>query len=71
MTSYSSKSGKASGVTGYRIGRDFIVVQFHGSKNYKYSYQSAGKPVVEKMKRLALASEGLSTYITQNDPKFE
>jgi hypothetical protein len=71
MTPYSSKSGKVSGVKAYRIGDDFIVVQFHGPKTYTYSYRSAGKQAVERMKQLALASRGLSTYITQHDPKFE
>jgi hypothetical protein len=71
MTPYTSKSGKTSGVTAYSLGDDFIIVQFDSYKRYKYSHRTAGKPVVDTMKDLALASEGLSTFIAQNEPGFE
>lgn len=71
MTPYSSRSGKKSGVTAYEIGLDFIIVQFNNSKNYKYTYRSAGSSIIETMKSLALAQQGLSTFIAQNRPGFE
>lgn len=70
MESYSSRSGKKSGVIAFEIGRDFIIVQFEGYKKYTYTYRSAGTSVVEKMKSLALAQQGLSTFISKHDPKF-
>jgi hypothetical protein len=71
MIPYSSKSGKTSGVTGYKIGRDFILVHFNSTEIYRYSYRSAGRSVVETMKGLAQASMGLSTFISQNQPDYE
>ena len=71
MTAYNSSSGKKSGVTGYKIGEGFIIIQFNNSKNYTYSYRSAGKTIIEKMKKLALDSKGLSTFISENNPEFE
>lgn len=70
MIPYSSASGKKSGVSAYGIGEDFIIVQFDTGQ-YKYSYSSCGRTATEKMKELAMASKGLSTFITQNQPGFE
>lgn len=67
---YKSKSGKESGVTAYETGADFIIVAFNNHL-YKYSYASAGKTTVEKMKSLAVASAGLSTFIAQHNPDYE
>lgn len=71
MTPYSSTSGKRSGVAAYEIGDDFIIVRFHKTGEYKYSYSSCGRPSVEQMKALALASNGLSTFIAQHKPAYE
>jgi hypothetical protein len=71
MTPYSSRSGKKTGVSAYDIGKDFIIVQFNRSDLYKYSYQSCGRKATEAMKSLALASKGLSTFISQNQPKYD
>lgn len=65
MTPYSSTSGKKSGVISYEIGDDFIVVQFDQGQ-YMYPVSLNGKRTVDKMKSLALASNGLSTFISQN-----
>lgn len=70
MTPYSSTSGKQSGVIAYEIGTDHIIVQFKGG-NYKYSYRSCGKDATETMKKHALASNGLSTFIAQEQPPYE
>jgi len=70
MTPYSSTSGKRSGVSAYEIDDNFIIIQFYGGQ-YKYSYSSCGQSATETMKRLALASNGLSTFIAQNKPDYE
>ncbi|MBE7176352.1 MAG: hypothetical protein INR69_08125 [Mucilaginibacter polytrichastri] len=71
MKPYVSKSGKRSGVNGFSIHDQEIVVRFVNHDLYTYTYASAGKTTVEKMKKLALASEGLSTFIAQHQPGFE
>jgi hypothetical protein len=71
MTPYKSKSGKDSGVIAYEIGNDYIIVEFKTRDVYTYSYSSADEEAIEEMKRRALASEGLSTFIPQEDPDFE
>ena len=70
MTPYRSRSGKRSGVLAYEIGATYIVVEFN-AKSYKYTYSSCGRETVETMKKLALASNGLSTFISRNDPAYE
>jgi hypothetical protein len=41
-------------------------VQFVNGGKYKYTYASAGKENVEKMKVLAIEGKGLSTFIQQH-----
>ncbi len=66
MEKYRNKSG-SSGVSAFAVGADYIAVRFVDSNRiYKYSYRSAGKSKVEKMKRLAAAGEGLSTFISRH-----
>ena len=67
---YKSKSGKISGITGYEIGDDFIIVYF-GRVKYKYSSKSCGVSTIETMKSKAINSVGLSTFISQNKPSYE
>lgn len=54
-----------SGIAAYECAADFIVVRFHDSETYKYSYRSAGQQHVEEMKRLARRGCGLNTYINR------
>jgi len=70
MIPYSSTSGKKSGVSAYENGNDYIIVQFNAWL-YKYSYRSCGQSATETMKRLAVASGGLSTFIAQQKPDYE
>ena len=65
MTPYKSTSGKQSGVTAYEIGTDYIIVWFY-SKQYKYTESLNDRSTIDKMKSLAIASSGLSTFIAQN-----
>ena len=69
MMPYRSSSGKKSGVTGFQIEIDGITVAF-GPINYVYTNSSAGGHAIEEMKRRAIASRGLSTYIAQNNPGY-
>ncbi|WMJ74378.1 hypothetical protein RCC89_14565 [Cytophagaceae bacterium ABcell3] len=71
MTPYSSRSGKKSGVTAYCIGDDFIVLRFRNFKEYTYTYKSAGRHAVEKMKKMALEQKGLCSYVSINKPRYE
>ena len=64
MTPYQNLEGH-SGVTGYKIKPDAIAVEFNHDAVYLYTYKSAGKKVIEKMKQFAKAGRGLSTYISQ------
>ena len=58
--------GGDSGVEGYEIGPDYIVVKFKKTmRNYAYSYASAGKDAVEHMKVLAGRGEGLNEFINK------
>lgn len=53
-----------SGINAYEIGDDYILVKFKSSRRtYKYSYISAGRFAVERMKGLALRGRGLNGYI--------
>lgn len=65
MERYKNLEGH-SGVTGYKTGSNSIAVEFNHDAVYQYTYKSAGKKAVEKMKQLAKAGRGLSTYISQS-----
>jgi len=54
-----------SGITAYRIGKDFIEVRFASGGTYAYDYDSAGKARIERMKELARAGRGLNTFISK------
>ncbi|HYG32219.1 MAG TPA: hypothetical protein VD810_04440 [Methylophilaceae bacterium] len=55
-----------SGVTAYEIGDDYIKVEFAGGPLYMYTHEIPGAGHVERMKKLALQGQGLSTYISRN-----
>jgi hypothetical protein len=55
-----------SGVTDYELGRDFIRVRFRGGVTYRYGHVRPGRHHVDRMKALAVAGEGLGTYISQH-----
>ena len=54
-----------SGVSAYRSGIDRIDIKFQDGRLYTYSYRSAGRDHVEKMKDLAETGKGLTTYINK------
>jgi len=55
--------GGNSNVIGYEIARESITVYFGDGSAYLYTYQSAGNENVEEMKRLAMAGQGLNSFI--------
>jgi hypothetical protein len=64
MIPYQNLEGH-SGVTGYELMPNGIGVEFNHDTIYIYTYKSAGKKVIEKMKTLAKSGRGLSTYISR------
>ena len=68
MEKYKNKKGD-SGVQSYEIGSDFIIVQFINDGSYLYNYKIPGSSHVERMKKLAVKGQGLSTYISTNIKK--
>jgi len=66
MKRYLNLSGD-SGVVAYELRPNAVKVKFRGSDRvYVYSHASAGATHVARMKRLAEAGRGLSTYISRH-----
>ena len=55
--------GGASKVLRYEIRKDVVTIEFKNNSVYNYSNQSAGEENIAKMKTLATAGKGLSTFI--------
>ena len=64
MQRYANLSGN-SGVVRYRLGEDWIDVQFVNGDRYRYDSGSVGKQRLAKMKQLAVRGQGLATYISR------
>ncbi len=62
---YANLSGKSTVAT-YKILKDSVTIGFTSHAKYIYSNQSAGSESVSKMKVLALAGQGLDTFIKTN-----
>ncbi len=54
-----------SGVTAFEVGHHSITLEFSDGDVYRYTYQSAGKEVVEYMIKLAQEGKGLNTYVSR------
>lgn len=59
-------AGRDTGITAYEILDNSIRVQFVDGSIYVYDAVSPGVNHVERMKALAVAGEGLTTYINQH-----
>jgi hypothetical protein len=57
--------GGDSGVAGYEIGQGSITVQFKDGAAYLYTNQSAGSANISEMQRLAIAGQGLNSFISR------
>lgn len=64
MTPYMNQSGQ-SGIAGFDLGSDSITVYFTDGGAYLYTYASTGAKEIEQMKALALAGQGLNSYISR------
>lgn len=62
MPHYRNLAGD-SGVVAYEIGADWIDVQFLNGAVYRYDARSVGRRDLAKMKSLAIAGRGLSSFI--------
>ena len=62
MARYANRGGD-SAVETYEIADDSITVGFKGNSLYLYNYSKPGSAHVEAMKKLAIAGEGLNSYI--------
>ena len=68
MERYADNNGD-SGVAGFEIGDDRILVQFSTGSIYEYTYASAGSGNIETMKSLAISGNGLNSFINTNVKK--
>ena len=64
MERYKNLGGNSE-VRAYEIGEDSLIVQFSDGWNYVYTNRSAGR-YIEKMKVLAIAGQGLNSFIKLN-----
>jgi hypothetical protein len=65
MTRYKNISGNSK-VAQYEISKDSMRIKFADSSVYIYTNQSADPCNISKMKTLAVAGKGLSTFIDAN-----
>lgn len=64
MERYQNRGGD-SGVMSFEIGDDSITVQFRDSSLYLYNSFRPGQVMVDHMKILARAGQGLNSYISR------
>jgi hypothetical protein len=60
-----ANSGGNSNVVAYEIEQSSIKVQFADGWIYLYTSQSAGIESIERMKHLAMAGQGLNSFIAK------
>lgn len=64
MERYQNRGGD-SGVVGFEIGDDSITIQFRDNSLYLYNSIHPGQVMVDHMKMLARAGQGLNSYISR------
>lgn len=64
--------GRDSNITHYENGDTYIKVQFATGywKLYTYTYMSAGASTIQHMQQLAVAGQGLNSFISRNKPPY-
>jgi hypothetical protein len=60
---YYKNLGGSSGVAAFEVSNDSITVQFKDGSVYLYNYNSTGNRNIEHMKALAVAGQGLNSFI--------
>jgi hypothetical protein len=68
MSQYGNLSAD-SPVRAYEIGNTYIIVEFRTGTRYLYDHERPGPLIVAKMKALAIAGEGLGTFISKTVKK--
>ena len=53
------------GVSAYQIFDDAIILKFKDGRTYLYDYIRPGEEHVERMKKLAVEGNGLTTYVNK------
>jgi len=69
METYTDVNGD-SGVAEYETGDDYIRVRFKNGGVYLYTYAQPGQNHVNHMITLAIAGDGLNSYINKNVRKL-
>lgn len=52
-----------SSILQFKIGREYIIIQFKNKSTIEFTYERAGKDLVERLKQLAVKGRGLQRYI--------
>ena len=65
MQPYPDRTGN-SGVVAFGLGDRSIDVEFRGGARYRYDDITPGPQQIAAMRRLALAGQGLATYISRH-----
>lgn len=65
MQKYAGQT-RRGGVVAFEVGPEWIDIQFTSGGIYRFSHQRPGQLRVDHMKRLALAGQGLSTFISRH-----
>ncbi|WLE96889.1 MAG: hypothetical protein QTN59_19700 [Candidatus Electrothrix communis] len=55
-----------SGITAYDIANDYMLIQFKGTKIYRYDESCVGAEHLAQMKIFAEEEDDLNTYINKN-----
>ena len=69
-SSFSSITGKPTGVKGYEYDDISITIYFKNGGAYCYNHETCGEWHVDNMKTLANNQHGLNSYVTKNKPMF-
>ena len=57
--------GDNSGIVAYELGEDWIKIQFRDGGLYLYDYKNTGSDLIEQMKELAIAGQGLNSFVSR------
>lgn len=62
---------KATGITHYETGPNWIKLTWQNGTVTKYTEKSAGKAKIQQMKRMAQSGRGLHAFVRVKQPKEE
>ena len=68
MKAYKNLGGNSS-VVAYEYDATSICIQFKDGVKYEYTVAKLGEPIINEMKRLADAGQGLCSFISSNRPR--